>query len=98
MLVSVIEEGAKHILKLTRNSLSLPIKEDYIIGKWYGILYRSKKRIPILYVGKVLMKFLEDKDGPVKSIKIECLMPKIGSGDNLKSTPKRLPQILVNSH
>jgi len=47
---------------------------------------------------KVLMKFLEDKDGPVKSIKIECLMPKIGSGDNLKSTPKRLPQILVNSH
>jgi len=43
------------------------------------------------YVGKVLIRFLEDKDGPVESIKMESLMPKIVSGDNLKSTPKHLP-------
>jgi len=34
------------------------------------------------YVGKVLIRFLEDKDGPVESIKMESfLMPKIVSGD-----------------
>ena len=48
------------------------------------------------------MRELFDKDGPLKSIQLECLMPKVGSRNTLKAfytpehkayTPEHLPDI-----
>ena len=45
----------------------------------------------MLHVAKVLMRELYDVEGPVKSIQLECLMPKVGSGNVLKAPPAHLP-------
>ena len=45
----------------------------------------------MLHVAKVLMRELYDVEGPVKSIQLECLMPKIGPGNVLKAPPAHLP-------
>ena len=48
---------------------------------------------PMLYAAKLLNHFLVDEDGQVKSLLMECLQPKVGSGNDLKATPKHLPDI-----
>ena len=40
-------------LKQTWESLSPPIPEEEIIGKWYGVIYSTKNR-KLLYIGKVV--------------------------------------------
>ena len=47
----------------------------------------------LLYAAKLLNHFLVDEDGQVKSLLMECLQPKVGSGNDLKATPKHLPDI-----
>ena len=83
------EEDTDKILKSTWISLSPPVSEDDIIGKWYGCIYGDKK--PQLYVAKVEKRFLVDEGGPVETILMRCLMPKTGSGITLQDTPKHLP-------
>ena len=79
-------------LKLTWESLSPPNKEEDLIGKWYGVIYESK-RSSMLFVGKILRRFLHDAEGPVDSIEIRCLKPKTGSGTILDDTPSHSPDI-----
>ena len=54
------------------------------------VLFTVKKKVT-LYIAKILNRFLMDVDGPVKSLLMECLMPKIGSGNQLKAAPNHLP-------
>ena len=77
-------------LQAVWKQLSPPAKEEDIIGKWYAVIYKSR-RVPMLYIGKVKARFLHDKDGPVESILIRCLKPKIGSGIVLEDTPAHQP-------
>ena len=77
------------VLKSIWKSLCPPIKEEDIIGKWYGVIYGKKKTS--LFVAKVEKWFLVDRDGCVQSIMMRCLIPKMGSGTTLKDTPKHLP-------
>ena len=80
--ISVVKEAWK--------SVSPPISEGNIIGKWYGVVYRGGK-MPMLYVAKVLRRFLTDENGPVDKLEMECLMPKYGSGNILQAGPSHLP-------
>ena len=70
--------------------LSPPTKEDKIVGKWYAVIYQNRKS-PMLYIGKAVRRFLHDKNGPVGSILIRCLKPKVGSGTVLEYTPAHQP-------
>ena len=54
--------------------------------KWYAVIFKGKNK-PMLYVGKVKKRFLEDKDGPVTDIMLLCLKPKVGSGTILEDSP-----------
>ena len=74
----------------TWKAISPPVKESEIIGQWYGVAYKGKRR-EILHVAKVLRRFLYDEDGPVESLLMSCLKPKVGSGNILDEPPKRLP-------
>ena len=80
---------AKKAVQRAWISLSLPNKEDDLLGKWYGLIYASKKQ-NMFFIGKVLSRFLEDKNGPVESIEFHCLKPKVGSGEILEDTPPHL--------
>ena len=44
----------------------------------------------MLYAAKILNQFLFDVEGPVKSLLMECLIPKVGSGTKLKAAPSQL--------
>ena len=60
------------VLKNTWESFGLNHDEESIKGKWYGVIYKgSKGKKPMLYVAKLLNRFLVDKDGPVKSLLME---------------------------
>ena len=52
-------------LKETWKSLSPPINETDIIGKWYGLSWTTK-RSNTLFVGKLVRRFLVDENGPVR--------------------------------
>ena len=77
------------LLRLTWASAGVEHKEEDLIAKWYRVIYRKKKLI--LYVAKIKNRFLEDVDGPVCSMLMECLMPKTGSGNEIKATLTHLP-------
>ena len=85
------------MLRSTWASVGVDHKEEDLIGKWYGVIYRCKKKM-ILYVAKLKNRFLEDVDGPVSSLLMECLMPKIGSENELRATPTHLPPDISKFH
>ena len=70
--------------------LSPPNKEEDLIGKWFGVSYQGK-RGEILYISKLVSRFLFDEDGPVDKLIMRSLKPKIGSGTILEDTPAHLP-------
>jgi len=62
------KEIAISCLRRTWKIISPPVKEEDIIGKWFGVVYRTEKFAPALYVAKALKRFLADENGIV-----ECL-------------------------
>ena len=44
-----------------------------------------------LYIAKVVSRFLVDENGPVESLIMRCLKPKVGSGTILEDIPPHLP-------
>ena len=81
-----LPNNALDVAKKSWKSLSPPITESELKGKWYGVIYRGGKS-PMFYIAKLLMRELYDEDGPVKQIQLECLMPKFDSGDVLQAPP-----------
>ena len=59
----------RKILQRTWDSLSPPNKEEDLIGKWYGVAFETK-RSSMLFIGKILRRFLKDEEGPVESLEI----------------------------
>ena len=86
------EVAATNLLKETWSFLKPPTAEEDILGKWFGVVYRTK-RSSVLLVGKVLR--LVDEDGPVESIEFRCLKPKSGSGTDLQDTPDHLQNSIL---
>ena len=86
---SEVDDSIK-LLTSTWASVGVEHKEEDLIGKWYEVIYYNKKKL-ILYVAKIKNRFLENVDGPVCSLLMECLMPKTGSENKIKATPTHLP-------
>ena len=63
-----------------------------IVGKCFAISYFGQRR-PTLLVGKVLKRFLFDKDGDVDELEMKFLQPKVASGNISEDTPSHLPDI-----
>ena len=74
------EDDLSRKLDAVWESVSPPIPEEEIIGKWYGVVVRTKRR-KTLYIAKVVRRFLIDVGGPVEKLEMRCLMPKYGSGN-----------------
>ena len=49
-------------------------------GKLFAVEYRDLKRRGQLLVAKFLNRFLEDEGGPIDSLEMKNLKPKLGSG------------------
>ena len=61
----------------------------------YGVIYEQGKK-KILFIAKLLNRFLHDKDGPVQSLRLKCLKLKCGSCNVLEDTRKHLPDDIDN--
>ena len=69
-------------------SISFPVPEDQLKGKWYAVVYRNEKNNKkTLYIAKILGRFLLDEGGEIDKVMMKCLIPKTGSGDILCDTP-----------
>ena len=80
------------VLRATWKTLSPPVTEESVMGKWYAVVYNTKRACR-LFVGKVIKRFLVDENGPVDSLEVRCLKPRVGSGTLLDDTPEFLPDI-----
>ena len=78
------EDGDEMALLSLWKWLSPPTEEEEIVGKWFALVYESKKK-SYVYVGKALKRFLQDVNGLAIGLEMNCLKPKIGSGDVLES-------------
>ena len=76
-------------------SLSPPNHEETLLGNWYGVIYEQEKK-KILFIAKLLNRFLHDKDGSVQSLPMKCLKRKCGPGNVLEDTTKHLPDGIDN--
>ena len=80
------------ILRSTWETLSPPVPDEDMLGKWYAVIYPTQwaRR---LYVGK--KRFLLEKNGDVDCVQVCCLKPKVGSGTLLEDTPTHLPDVFL---
>ena len=53
-------------------------------------IVKRKSQCLVLYAAKILNQFLFDEEGPVKSVLMECLMPKVESGTEPKAGSSHL--------
>ena len=71
--------------------LNPPITEESIVEKWYACVYKQKKEM--LFIVKVKMRFLYDKDGPTTGLQLDCLKPHVDLSNIIEFTPEHLPDI-----
>ena len=64
------EEELMQHLKAVWKSFSLPVKEEDLVGKWYALMVRSKKRRKTLYIAKVLRRFLLEAGNEMPNAKV----------------------------
>ena len=70
-------------LKVTWNKLSPPIPEEDVISNWCGCLYETKGRL-YLYIGRILKRFLADKNSFVTQLQIDCsVKEKYGASEGI---------------
>lgn len=78
---------ARESIRNTWKSLSpAVISEKDLVGKFYATIYYKGTK-GMLYIGKVVRRFLEEKEGNVTQLEIMCLKPKIGHGTIVEDTP-----------
>ena len=88
---SMAESDEDQLLRVWTD-LSPPVEEDDILQKWYGVIYTNYKGRDYLYVAKAIRRFLQDTDGPVTCLEVDCLKPQVGTGAILESIPPHLPR------
>ena len=85
--------ASKHLLE-TWSYLAQPAKESDITGKWFVGIYQAK-RTKRLCIGELIKWFLDNENGIMYAIKMECLKPKVGLGTIMEDTPDHLPDVGV---
>ena len=78
------EGGDTEDLKKLWKGLCPPTREEEILQKWFGAVYVKNSK-QYLYVGKATKRFLDDEDGAITGIELDCLKPHVGTGTELES-------------
>ena len=66
------------MLIATWKSLGPPVAKESVLGKWYAVVY-STKRTSQLFVSKIMKSLFVDENGAVDCLNVLCLKPKVGS-------------------
>ena len=68
------ESDCTDFLKRIWRCISIPTREEDLVGKWIAAIYETKTK-SILCVGKMMKRFLKEKDGQTESMELDCLVP-----------------------
>ena len=85
------------LIKVLRTTWKLfipPVAGESVLVKWYVVVC-STKCASQLFVCKIIKCFLVDENGSVDSLKVCCLIPKVGSVTLLDDTPSHLRDICL---
>ena len=70
-------------------SLEPPTNEKVIIGCWYTAIYIGKKSSETaLYIGLPQRRYLQDENGPMSALELDCLQGKLGTSDDILESHK----------
>ena len=83
MPVMIQEDKLKKMWK----GISPPTREDETTNGWYVAIFQEKKSL-ICTLGKLLRRFLLDKDGLANALELDRLKPHVGNGTALLSYDK----------
>ena len=92
VMKAIPRESAVDIIKETWLSVSPPTKEQDVLNKWHGIIYEGKKKL-FLYIGTATQRFLEDENGPVLGLEVDCFKLPVGQENISESVPKHMPKV-----
>ena len=79
--LALTSNSQNYICFLCGISLSPPLSEENLIGKWHTIIFDGEK-IPDLFIARFDQCFLQDENGPLAAIDCFCLKEKIGYDNN----------------
>lgn len=82
----IIDGGPRGQLFEFWTSVSPPVDESSIQGKWFAAVYEDKNR-KFLYIGRMIKRFLMDEEGQVSHLELDCLKPRVGNVDILDGYP-----------
>ncbi|CAL4074705.1 unnamed protein product [Meganyctiphanes norvegica] len=68
--------------------VSPPHKEITVVGKWYASIYKDSKGKQSLYFGRETKRFLEEAEGKVTNIELDCLKPHVGNSNIIEDYPE----------
>ena len=68
--------------------VSPPHKESTVVGKWYASIYKDSKGKQSLYFGRATKRFLEEAEGKVTNIELDCLKPHVGNSNIIEDYPE----------
>ena len=83
MPVMIQEDKLKKMWK----GISPPTREDETTNGWYVAIFQEKKSLTCT-LGKLLRRFLLDKDGLANALELDRLKPHVGNGTVLLSYDK----------
>ena len=90
------EVSEEELLEEVWTGLSPPTPETDIQGRWLAAIYtdsKNSKSIQILCVGRVVKRFLDEKDGKVTHVELDCLKPRVGNTNILQECPRDQPDV-----
>ena len=91
------EHNIENILWKTWDTIFPPVKEKNVKGKWYTIIYMSKKVLHT-FIARLQKRFRADSDWSLEGIECVCLKEKLGFSDTvLEGEANPLSEIIVVS-
>ena len=76
-------------------SLSPPVDEAALVGKWFAAVYTLDNGRTQMSVGRATKRFLAEEEGQVTALELDCLKPRVGSGLILEAYPEGQADIYV---
>ena len=83
------DEDHRATLQKFWTSVSPPVKENEVVGKWYcGVYIEKDRKKTTMCVGRATQRFLDEEDGNVTHLELDCLKPQIGNDCILEAYPE----------
>ena len=87
-LFPVFQTKFRPYLQNCWDTISPPFPESDLKAAWYAAIFNvPKRKMGILYIGRVTKRFLLEENGPVDCLELDCLKPASGLSSTILEEP-----------